>query len=65
MSFLVWLAFQDTSHAAELKARMLPLWKLFLLNQFHDVLPGSCIEMVTIATLDKAPANTSVGKKFS
>uniref|UniRef100_H2Y8R6 Glycoside hydrolase family 38 central domain-containing protein n=1 Tax=Ciona savignyi TaxID=51511 RepID=H2Y8R6_CIOSA len=22
------------------------LWKLVLLNQFHDVLPGSCIEMV-------------------
>ena len=25
---------------------MRPLWKKFLLNQFHDVLPGSCIEQV-------------------
>ena len=24
------------------------LWKLLLLNQFHDVLPGSSIEMVLI-----------------
>uniref|UniRef100_A0A4W5KT05 Glycoside hydrolase family 38 central domain-containing protein n=1 Tax=Hucho hucho TaxID=62062 RepID=A0A4W5KT05_9TELE len=22
------------------------LWRLLLLNQFHDVIPGSCIEMV-------------------
>ena len=28
---------------------LLTLWKKFLLNQFHDVIPGSCIEMVNIS----------------
>jgi alpha-mannosidase len=28
------------------KAELDRLWKLVLLNQFHDVLPGSAIEMV-------------------
>ncbi|KAG7473386.1 hypothetical protein MATL_G00095190 [Megalops atlanticus] len=27
-------------------SRLQELWRLLLLNQFHDVLPGSCIEMV-------------------
>lgn len=27
------------------------LWKLVLLNQFHDVLPGSSIELVYVDTL--------------
>ncbi|CAL9701219.1 unnamed protein product [Knipowitschia caucasica] len=26
--------------------RLQPLWRLLLLNQFHDVIPGSCIELV-------------------
>ncbi|XP_064169237.1 alpha-mannosidase 2C1 [Anguilla rostrata] len=27
-------------------AKLQELWRLLLLNQFHDVIPGSCIEMV-------------------
>ncbi|KAJ8248736.1 hypothetical protein GJAV_G00227180 [Gymnothorax javanicus] len=27
-------------------AKLKELWRLLLLNQFHDVIPGSCIEMV-------------------
>jgi len=29
-----------------------PLWKKFLLNQFHDVIPGSCIKQVIQDALD-------------
>lgn len=32
--------------AENVRAALLPVWKKFLLNQFHDVLPGSCIELV-------------------
>ncbi|CAI8034231.1 Alpha-mannosidase 2C1 [Geodia barretti] len=32
--------------AKSTRDRLRPLWKKFLLNQFHDVLPGSCIEQV-------------------
>jgi alpha-mannosidase len=28
---------------------LLRLWKLLLLNQFHDVLPGTSIEMVNLS----------------
>ena len=31
---------------------MRPLWKKFLLNQFHDVIPGSCIEQVVTDAMD-------------
>ena len=31
---------------AMVQVSMLPLWKKFLLNQFHDVIPGSCIRKV-------------------
>ena len=27
------------------------IWKLMLLNQFHDILPGSCIKQVNIVSL--------------
>ncbi len=37
---------QDPAALEAVQAEMLPLWKKFLLNQFHDVLPGSCIEQV-------------------
>ena len=37
---------QDPVALKAAQAEMLPLWKKFLLNQFHDVLPGSCIEQV-------------------
>ena len=37
---------QDPAVLEAVQAEMLPLWKKFLLNQFHDVLPGSCIEQV-------------------
>ena len=36
----------DIDRAMAVKSEMLPVWKKFLLNQFHDVLPGSCIEKV-------------------
>ncbi|XP_030620900.1 alpha-mannosidase 2C1 [Chanos chanos] len=32
--------------------RLQELWRLLLLNQFHDVLPGSCIEMVVDDALE-------------
>eukprot|EP00731_Ephydatia_muelleri_P024288 Em0016g559a len=38
---------KDLKMAAKRKAQLLNLWKLFLLNQFHDVLPGSSIDLVT------------------
>lgn len=34
------------------REKMQPLWKKFLLNQFHDVIPGSCIEQVVIDALE-------------
>ena len=34
--------------AKSTRDRLRPLWKKFLLNQFHDVLPGSCIEQVHV-----------------
>lgn len=40
---------QDPAALEEVQAEMLPLWKKFLLNQFHDVLPGSCIEQVHLS----------------
>uniref|UniRef100_A0A8C9T1R3 alpha-mannosidase n=1 Tax=Scleropages formosus TaxID=113540 RepID=A0A8C9T1R3_SCLFO len=33
-------------------SRLQELWRLLLLNQFHDVLPGSCIEMVVQDTYE-------------
>ena len=42
---------QDSVALAAIQAELLPLWKKFLLNQFHDVLPGSCIEQVHIENL--------------
>lgn len=39
---------QDTSASSLVQAQLLTLWKKFLLNQFHDVLPGSCIAQVLI-----------------
>uniref|UniRef100_A0A6Q2XDK7 alpha-mannosidase n=1 Tax=Esox lucius TaxID=8010 RepID=A0A6Q2XDK7_ESOLU len=36
------------------------LWRLLLLNQFHDVIPGSCIEMVVEDALQYYQANTRV-----
>ena len=44
-----WVIAVESKDPVVLKAvqdEMLPLWKKFLLNQFHDVLPGSCIEQV-------------------
>ena len=35
----------------EIKQLLRPVWKKFLLNQFHDVLPGSCIEEVSLPLL--------------
>ena len=32
--------------ASVVSREMLPVWKKFLLNQFHDVIPGSCIKQV-------------------
>lgn len=29
-----------------------PLWKKFLLNQFHDVIPGSCIGQVVTDAME-------------
>ena len=37
---------QDVHSAKSIRNQLLPLWKKFLLNQFHDVLPGSCIQQV-------------------
>lgn len=31
---------------------MQPCWKGFLLNQFHDVIPGSCIEQVVTDAME-------------
>lgn len=31
---------------ANIQSSLRPLWKKFLLNQFHDVIPGSCIRKV-------------------
>nr|XP_061825435.1 alpha-mannosidase 2C1-like isoform X1 [Nerophis lumbriciformis] len=36
---------QDTTFQYPV-GRLRELWRLLLLNQFHDVIPGSCIEMV-------------------
>lgn len=35
-----------------LPTAVLPVWKKFLLNQFHDVIPGSCIEQVVVDALE-------------
>ena len=35
-----------------LQTAILPVWKKFLLNQFHDVIPGSCIEQVVTDALE-------------
>ncbi len=35
-----------------LQIAILPVWKKFLLNQFHDVIPGSCIEQVVSDALE-------------
>ena len=40
---------RDSSVLTAVQAQMVPLWKKFLLNQFHDVLPGSCIEQVCVS----------------
>ncbi|KAL1921492.1 uncharacterized protein VTP21DRAFT_11208 [Calcarisporiella thermophila] len=41
------LSCKDTSHNYEYPRKELErLWKIILLNQFHDVLPGSSIELV-------------------
>lgn len=32
--------------------RLSSLWKKFLLNQFHDVIPGSCIEQVVVDAME-------------
>ena len=45
---------KDPAALKSVQAEMLPLWKKFLLNQFHDVLPGSCIEQVCMLVLDVA-----------
>ena len=37
---------EKVKRMAEVQQSMLPLWKQFLLNQFHDVIPGSCIQKV-------------------
>ena len=37
---------QDVHSAKSIRNQLLPLWKKVLLNQFHDVLPGSCIQQV-------------------
>ena len=39
------------SEADKLKSDLLLLWKKLLLNQFHDVIPGSCIDLVIIGVL--------------
>lgn len=31
----------------------LRIWKLMLLNQFHDILPGSCIKQTSWKALDE------------
>ena len=42
---------QDVKSAKATSDQLLPLWKKFLLNQFHDVLPGSCIQQVDNAVV--------------
>jgi alpha-mannosidase len=39
---------QGVESAKSTRDILRPLWKKFLLNQFHDVLPGSCIEQVHV-----------------
>uniref|UniRef100_A0A6Q2ZN64 Glycoside hydrolase family 38 central domain-containing protein n=1 Tax=Esox lucius TaxID=8010 RepID=A0A6Q2ZN64_ESOLU len=40
------------------------LWRLLLLNQFHDVIPGSCIEMVVEDALQYYQEIRSVGTRL-
>ncbi|RXM33161.1 Alpha-mannosidase 2C1 [Acipenser ruthenus] len=40
------------------------LWRLLLLNQFHDVIPGTCIEMVVQDALKEAIAGGCFGNQF-
>ena len=42
---------QDVERTAKIQSRMLPVWKKFLTNQFHDVIPGSCIKQVCLFSL--------------
>ena len=37
---------RDAAAAEEMRERLDPAWKLVLLNQFHDILPGSSIKAV-------------------
>ena len=39
-------------NVASFQAEMCQLWKKFLLNQFHDVIPGSCIAQVVTDALE-------------
>lgn len=41
----------EDNEAKNFSDEMCLLWKKFLLNQFHDVIPGSCIEQVAIDAL--------------
>ncbi|KAJ3193268.1 Alpha-mannosidase 2C1 [Irineochytrium annulatum] len=43
---------KSTSSYVNPKAELDRLWKLVLLNQFHDVLPGSSIELVYVDALE-------------
>ncbi|XP_051548810.1 alpha-mannosidase 2C1 [Myxocyprinus asiaticus] len=40
------------------------LWRLLLLNQFHDVIPGSCIEMVVEDALEYYDEICTTGSKL-
>ena len=46
LMFLVYAVKYDKNRVDLVRAKILSLWQKFLLNQFHDVLPGSCIEQV-------------------
>lgn len=61
---------QDIDLAKSTRNHLLPLWKKFLLNQFHDVLPGSCIQQVVEDALGyyeevRDGVNTVLDSKFS
>jgi alpha-mannosidase len=43
----LWTAAAATGHRAEVRRELEGAWRLLLVNQFHDILPGSSIRWVT------------------
>ncbi len=50
--FIIIVGTSEPENDKLVKDQLFPLWKKFLLNQFHDVIPGSCIEQVVLDAME-------------